>query len=214
MTWNLWNKNPSPEAVRDIILSQQPDIVALQELVDTMASPLRDELRATYPYQEIGRSAALGIFSRYPLQAVHNSTTEVKACRCPEVVVSWQEQQVRFINVHLPTPTLRISRSGPFPAITAFNSSKQGRWLDGLMQRMSGIGPLLVSGDFNIGDRQLNYDRLRTQLSDAFLEAGWGFGLSYPVNRLTRFPVVRIDYILHSKDWKATQAAVSEGLGV
>jgi endonuclease/exonuclease/phosphatase (EEP) superfamily protein YafD len=214
MTWNVWYKNPDPIAVRDTILAQKPDIVALQELVDSMSDPLQEQLRAVYPYQSIGRSAALGIFSRYPLEAVRDTNAEVKACRCQNVIVSWPDQpSVRLINAHLPTPTFQASRWGAIPIITAFNSSKQDRWLNVLMQQIDSKEPLLVVGDFNIGDRQPNYQRLRAQLDDAFFEVGWGLGLSYPVNRWTRFPLFRIDYIFHNPDWNALQASINKGAG-
>lgn len=54
--------------------------------------------------------------------------------------------------------------------------------------------PVIVCGDFNDGPESYSYRRIAEGLSDAFVEAGNGFGNTYN----GRLPALRIDYILYS----------------
>jgi endonuclease/exonuclease/phosphatase (EEP) superfamily protein YafD len=79
--------------------------------------------------------------------------------------------------------------------------------------------PYIVAGDFNTSDQSLIYPRIASLMGDSFREAGFGFGTSWPVSAAQREtfgflpPLVRIDYIWHSRDWVATQAAQGPPLG-
>lgn len=59
--------------------------------------------------------------------------------------------------------------------------------------------PVIVCGDFNDTPASYTRNTIATNLSDAFVESGNGFGRSY----IGKFPSFRIDYILHSKEFKA-----------
>lgn len=60
--------------------------------------------------------------------------------------------------------------------------------------------PVIVCGDFNDTPASYTYNTISEELKDAFIEAGNGFGKSYT----GKFPSFRIDYILHSKDFQAS----------
>ena len=67
--------------------------------------------------------------------------------------------------------------------------------------------PVLVCGDFN--DTPISYvlNALRSSgLTDAFVEAGWGFGGTY----IGDLPPLRIDYILHSNELEAVDVEVGK----
>lgn len=64
--------------------------------------------------------------------------------------------------------------------------------------------PFLVCGDFNSTSDQWTYHHIADDLKDAFEIAGDGWGKTYHA----RIPVVRIDYILTSKDWDVHAAEV------
>lgn len=210
MTWNVWRDNPSPKTIQQTILAQTPDVVALQELVNPIAQPLGALLKSQYPYQLLDPKSALGLYSRYPLQPL--VTAADPECRCQPVLLDLPTsriaeanvpQSVALINVHLPTPSYKKQQLGMIPLVVHFGTAKQDRYLHALLKQIQSVShPLLVMGDFNIGDRQINYQRIRAHLADAFTQVGWGFGLSYPVNRWTGFPVVRIDYVFHSAQWQ------------
>ncbi len=59
--------------------------------------------------------------------------------------------------------------------------------------------PVIVCGDFNDTPGSYTKNTIATNLSDAFVESGNGFGRSY----IGKFPSFRIDYILHDKTFKA-----------
>lgn len=59
--------------------------------------------------------------------------------------------------------------------------------------------PVIVCGDFNDTPVSYTYKKMRSSLSDSFIEAGWGIGNTYP--GIT--PLLRIDYILHNQTMNA-----------
>lgn len=61
--------------------------------------------------------------------------------------------------------------------------------------------PVIVCGDFNDTPTSYTYHTISDQLNDAFIESGSGLGRSYT----GKFPSFRIDYILHSPLFKATE---------
>jgi endonuclease/exonuclease/phosphatase (EEP) superfamily protein YafD len=76
--------------------------------------------------------------------------------------------------------------------------------------------PLLLLGDFNSAPMSDMYQTITDRYTDAFTEAGWGLGHTWPaedgewyhVPHPARF--VRIDYIFHSSEWRAEEAWVAE----
>jgi endonuclease/exonuclease/phosphatase family metal-dependent hydrolase len=54
--------------------------------------------------------------------------------------------------------------------------------------------PVIVCGDFNDTPVSYTYEEISSELEDAFLEKGKGFGKTF----VNPFPLPRIDYILHS----------------
>lgn len=64
---------------------------------------------------------------------------------------------------------------------------------------LSSPHPVIVCGDFNDTPASYTYATISNTLKDAFIESGNGFGKSY----VGAFPSFRIDYILHSTDFKA-----------
>lgn len=61
--------------------------------------------------------------------------------------------------------------------------------------------PKVVCGDFNDSPFSYTYEVMTREMTDAFEEAGSGFGRTYN----GKFPSFRIDYILHGREWKATR---------
>jgi endonuclease/exonuclease/phosphatase family metal-dependent hydrolase len=59
--------------------------------------------------------------------------------------------------------------------------------------------PVIICGDFNDTPVSYTYKKMRSNLSDSFIEAGWGFGNTY--SGIT--PLLRIDYILHNQTMNA-----------
>jgi endonuclease/exonuclease/phosphatase family metal-dependent hydrolase len=64
--------------------------------------------------------------------------------------------------------------------------------------------PFIVCGDFNSTPYTWVYAHVTRGLQDAFSQKGRGWSATYPA----RFPLVRIDYILASKEWGVRGAHV------
>ncbi len=75
---------------------------------------------------------------------------------------------------------------------------KRARQVDELARSIEGSPyPVLVCGDFNDPPFSYSYRSVTKILSDAYLEAGSGFGITY----FGMVPPLRIDYLLHSNDF-------------
>ena len=86
--------------------------------------------------------------------------------------------------------------------------------------------PLIVATDLNAGDQTMAYAIVTGALADTWREAGWGFGHTFPggtspglVGLFTGgVPIpmwlVRIDYVFHSRHWRAVSARVGPWDGV
>ena len=59
--------------------------------------------------------------------------------------------------------------------------------------------PIILCGDFNDTPVSYAYKKISSTLTDAFIESGNGTGQSYAGD----FPSFRIDYIMHSKGFRA-----------
>ena len=79
-------------------------------------------------------------------------------------------------------------------------------------------GPWVLAGDFNLSDLSDDYQTLSTKLVDSYNRSWYGFGFGWPSNRtpsvnIPATPIVRIDYVFHSKDFQSTSAQVLDKTG-
>lgn len=75
--------------------------------------------------------------------------------------------------------------------------------------------PVVVCGDFNDTPVSYSYSLLSKNLTDSFLESGWGIGNTY----IGKMPSFRIDYIFHSPELKSEKyhtlpASISDHHGI
>ena len=132
------------------------------------------------------------------------------------------DDTVRIVNAHL--SSLRLERED-YDAVREGPDAESGRRLLGRLtaawvkrarqaeQLRDAIEasphPVLLCGDFN--DTPVSYalSALRSAgLTDAFAEAGTGFGGTY----IGDLPPMRIDYILHSEEFEALRVEVGEAV--
>lgn len=206
LSTNLLVSNRDLAQVSAMIVAEQPDIVAIQELGPAMAEHLARELGSRYPHQILAPSDVpngLGILSRYPFTVEPGAGGDDPICACQRVILEVEGHSIAFVNVHPLPPTVSYRRLGPLPVPTSFDDDRPRRSIERVLERVTGReGPVIVAGDFNVGDRQPLYRRMRNALQDAHREAGWGFGYSFPavgVYGLPAMSIIRIDYILHNE---------------
>ncbi len=198
MTFNHRKSNEQLEAVRDVILRHDADIVALQELSFPVAAMAHASLSEAYPYRVLepaptGSGDGLGILSRFPIDQA--STHD--AYRGQHVQVRVSGKRVTLINVHLNVPFKEDSRGAP--RLRNFHPDQREHQMDLLLADVAGDGPLVVLGDFNLSDNEPSYRRLAASMTDAYRRTQAGFGFSYPVQKHYRGvpvpPLARIDYV-------------------
>jgi vancomycin resistance protein VanJ len=208
MTFNVHQRNTDAGTIVELILEEDADVVALQELTPSVSEQLVEALDEHYRYHTLRSNQPVegqGLLSRYPLEQVSPGPDY----RFQSAVVETPAGAVTLLNVH--TPSL-------FPLGWRKDWEQQREFLQGVTAQIAEIeGPLLVVGDFNTTPQSENYALLRRQLRDAFLDSGRGFGFSYPATpkfgiRLP-WPLVRIDYIFHSDHLASydTRALVNSG---
>ncbi|GAB4512206.1 MAG: hypothetical protein OHK0046_11370 [Anaerolineae bacterium] len=185
------------EAVAEVILAIDADIVALQELSVNAAEVLADRLGAVYPEQALHPVQELGIygqgmFSRYPISEDTFWRTGLGHQRA---VVTVGEQPIVIYNIHAAFPFVRgglvIRREDAQYVLALAAEDTQ---------------PVLVVGDFNTTQRSADYRRMRAAFDDAFLQVGQGFGFTY--RALGRVPLARIDYVFHDDTFQPLRARV------
>lgn len=225
MTFNVHVRNNDPDRVAAAIEREAPDIVALQELRPAMAEALSARLADRYPYRLLQPEQGFrgsGVLSRYPIREEKAPVLAGGVRVSQHLVLDVAGQPLELFNVHLhiPEPPPAEERSvleeiAPGPA----SLTRQDLELNTLMDQIGQLsGPLIVVGDFNLTDQSPGYAQLTTLLRDAYREAGWGFGLTFPNARRVQgfyipFPLLQLDYVFHSPDLQASRAWVGRDGG-
>jgi vancomycin resistance protein VanJ len=210
MTANVQYVNSNADAVASAVFEYSPDVIAVQELSSEISAPLAEKLRERYPYQELypeSSSHGMGIFSRYPITSSSPAEMEPLSCRCQQMTVDFNGKQVTIINVHPSPPKGRLKRDVP---PIEFRTADNEAALRTILARADAIQePLLILGDFNVGEGQPPYSWVQDRYRDTYGEVGSGFGLTFPATQAYGrpvFPMVRIDYIFHDEAWTSRSA--------
>lgn len=217
MTFNLHADNENFGAVADSIVSSGADVVALQELAPAMIAELRTRLADSYPHYDVVVDdgwEGLGVFSKLPLTPL---PTRIQGLgpRNPQMTrIHMPEADVTLINVH----NLSIPRSLPsWPSEITYSVRQRERVSNGIHDfAVQRDGPLIAAGDFNTTPRSIAYERITEVLDDSWLEAGFGFGQTFPGGPLKPTPLgitvpnwlLRIDYVFHSDEWETANASI------
>jgi len=192
-----------------------PDVVFMQEVGD--AEALARALRARYPTAEA--SGQFVMATRFPVLSTIDPERlpfdgRSRSPRFVEHVMDTPLGSVRFYNVHPLSPredfyalrgrglkreilSGRIFSGAAGPAILANAGLRalQAQTIADLARREP--GPVVIAGDTNLPDLSLIFSRTLSSFRDGFVEAGSGFGYTYPNDRR---PWMRIDRILSSDD--------------
>ncbi|MBK9943808.1 MAG: endonuclease/exonuclease/phosphatase family protein [Kouleothrix sp.] len=178
-----------------VIRAQRADVVLLQELSPSAADLIRRELSADYPHQALEPSTSfdgLGVLSRYAIETLpHTEPLAAQLLR-----VRMPAADVMLMNVSLASPEVkrrRLPLVGWVPGMR-YDVGKRSRDIDRLLREVAALdGPLVIAGDFNMSDRERDYQRMAARLHDTYRETNWGLGATFP-NR-PPFPLIRIDYV-------------------
>lgn len=207
LTFNiLMGKRGAPEIAKTI-RRVDADVVVLEEVCGsaTVPDPL-PTLRTALREYTIVREGEVAIATKLPLRKVR-SVPMMYSRRMLLGVVEWQGKPVTVAAVHFNISaggrSLKIGRG--MPEYLHGTEKAREHQADILLRECAQIsGPLIVAGDFNTTPRGPLYHRLTSNLRDSFADVGFGPGWSYSAE----YPCLRIDYILTSKDIRATRSYV------
>lgn len=210
MTYNTNSENVRLDELLYTLREADADVVGLQELGSSSAAAIQNELLDVYPYQVLYGygTQGVGVISRYPI--VGHEFVEGETI-FPYLVATLDVDghPLTVISAHPPSP-MRSLPCGVY----------YSRGIDdvpSLAARAANGSPTLLLGDLNATPHSEEYALLKNAgLTDSFEEAGWGFGNTFPAEPgrlMPGFPLVRIDYIWHTGDFRTTEVWVGSNGG-
>ncbi|SDC33450.1 endonuclease/exonuclease/phosphatase family protein [Williamwhitmania taraxaci] len=228
-----WNDTPNKlEDVVRFINSQKPDIVCLQEFCLTSSPEVQKKIKklyANYPYRHIEYSMTskkynfgIATLSKFPIikKGVLPFDKTANVSIYSDIKIG--KDTVRLYNSHLQSTRLREKNVNLLLNQKFQNSDKKMEELKDFNTRLfvayekraiqvkivakhreKSKYPVIMAGDYNDPPISYSYRKMRGNLTDAFKEAGSGFGSTY----VGMLRILRIDYIFHAPAIKATEYA-------
>ncbi len=200
MTYNVLYKNFNYDAVANVILTYQPDLVALQEVQPAMMDFLETQLADVYPYSMIGEVDAYGttaVFSRHPLQNAY--MVDLQAGR-PAVVIQTEVNGVRinFLAVHLWAFVPWGLMPEEVPESLTRQTSTQNRQAQLLIEEVSHQqGITIVGCDCNSNETSGSLRIIANVMQNAAREVGWRLHGSRLRNVKPDRDLLHIDYLFY-----------------
>ncbi len=202
--FNIGNGLLRPDRLKHAIEQSRADLIGLAELTPGQAEVARS-LSAMYPYQFLHGAGipGTGLLSRLPLRTaelieLHPNRPDLRAS-----IVSGTEQERQEIQIIVAHPPPQRTRCRDLQ-------------ISSLLEYAAIEEPSLLIGDFNMVQYQSVYRNfIAAGLVDSFREAGLGYGFTYPVRRagFRLRPLLRIDFIWHTRHFRAKHAWVGTDYG-
>lgn len=213
MTFNLGDGGTEtpPEDIMKAVLESGVDIAGFQEVTAAQADMMQSRLSSTYPYQishEAGKNVhGIALISRYPILEWKPFYGNPQIMPSLDATLDVRGRRLRVLVVHPPPPAWSPD----------WRRMYQARAVGEVRLYTERIGdqPTVLLGDLNATDQSEEHTILmKSGLVDAYRTAGFGFGPTFPSHEgygypLKRaIPLVRLDYILHSRHFEALRAWV------
>ncbi|MEI6061685.1 MAG: endonuclease/exonuclease/phosphatase family protein [Bacteroidota bacterium] len=233
--WRNGSGSSTRSAIFDLIHSESPDILCLQEYYSGVGkhADFADTicLKSGYKYRSIelinkdGKDLPYGlaIFSKYPVvhtQRLVYPNSTVNFCQSVDIKIG--KDTIRVLNLHLESVKFGKEDYNFVSEITnsPANNDKLKKGSQAILGKMKyayikravqirtiadfiskSPYPVLLNGDFNDTPVSYSYRQISNLLEDSFVEAGKGLGQTYA----EKLPLLRIDYIFHSKVFRAIE---------
>lgn len=202
---NVLLDNTELPALAGELLATDADVIVLAEVTpEHLDSLAASPLWAAYPYRALDALAGFhgsAIFSR--LEITSGGPIDVAGSPMLEATIQSPAGLVRIIDVHTLAP------------IDARNVVSWRAQLAELAQVAANEGgPLVLAGDFNATLDHAPLQRLvATGLRDAFLEAGSGYGATWPRWDGLLPPLMRLDHVLVSSQISVVAVTTQTSVG-
>lgn len=213
LTWNLREGAGGMESLLAAIRRERPDILVLTESRGVGPQRLvRARLAAEFAGWSSIAVSDLFIAARYPkidsdYRGIDNPALRSQPAR---LLVSSPLGPLQIVGVHFPSrisPKLLQGRPQQLPQRVTREAALRRGEIEELRRWIAPLpGELLLCGDLNLQPDGPPYWKVRRGLVDSFLSAGAGLGYTYPAH----FPLVRIDYILHSPGLRSLRCRVGK----
>jgi vancomycin resistance protein VanJ len=229
VSYNVNSGHAGFDTISDEITSRNPDVAFVQEIPYWVAGKLAERLKQTLPH--VREDTEFLVASKFPIVSAEYppDLSFYGAQRHPRfvrVVLDTPLGRTAFYHVHTVSPrgafyalrgegfTREIrsgrlftgARAGSLHAHAALRALQ----VETLAKRASAEpGPVVIVGDTNLPIHSPIRHRYLDGFQDGFVEAGLGFGNTFP----SKFPWMRIDVVLASAHARFTRFEVGEGLG-
>ncbi len=203
MSYNVLLVNEDYDAVAEAILSQKPDLVALQEVQPEMMAELQSRLEDTYPYSELSWEHEFGttaIFSRYPIDL--SFVLDLENDR-PAVVVQTEIDQtpITFISAHLNAYGLKWIEPFDRPQVINLRTQAQNRQAEILVNFIENEpGTVILGCDCNSLETSESMRMLADVVKNGAREVGWRPTAAVLEQSEHDHGLGRIDYVLFKGD--------------
>lgn len=218
MTFNISQNNAGNnnyddlQAIVEFAKTENVDIFCIQEYPDN--NEVGDSLRKclsflpyyTFP-ENVKGYLKVAIFSRYPIQNIKQMLFKNSYNSAITTDLLIENKTIRLICAHLQTTNFNQKRIGSiwntpsslYKTISKMNVNQRIRASQADLIREEirlSTTPVIFCGDMNDTPTSYTYKTIKKDLQDGFEECGNGIGHTYK----GLFSVLRIDYILYSKE--------------
>jgi endonuclease/exonuclease/phosphatase (EEP) superfamily protein YafD len=214
MSLNVASEWMGEDAVLREVDANSPEIVLLQET--TWGSPLLEGLKKRYPHAEA--STQFVIASRYPILERTDPPKiphygRQRSPRFMRYLVQSPLGKLAVYNLHPISPrgtlgihgfrgtfhnlrTGQLSLADPEADIGANAALRSAQVTAAANMARAEKVPVLLAGDTNLPGSSVTLRRQLGDYADAFRDASWGFGYTYP----QKYPFLRLDRIMASPE--------------
>ena len=219
MTYNVGDGLADLDQLVDVLRTSSADIVGIQELAPSQAEAIAQELAGDYPHQVLHPDGipGKGILSRFPLtettQLDHHPGRPDLQGR-----VETPDGDLNVLVAHPPPPRFGRNRQ----QLDALSNAQ----IRQIIEAVSTGDPVVLLTDFNRISWHAAYRQLSSAgLIDAYAVSGPGLGLTLPtrlahpasrnspLGRMPLPPILRVDYVWHTRHFRATGSWVGQNAG-
>jgi endonuclease/exonuclease/phosphatase (EEP) superfamily protein YafD len=205
MTFNVHFGSRKTPDLLNLIRSENPDVVLLQENFGDQDSPA-NFLQSNLPGWHLVRFKGAATLTKYPILSSEGiSLNDQRFHGLLVTVLQTPKEELKVINAHWSAPQSALG----WNPIKSASVVKIHELTTTLRTIKSSDLPTLLAGDLNTPPTHHAIRRLSADLESSFEVKGVGPGWSFP----SGMPMVRIDHIFLSAKLKTTQCRLGPKLG-